>query len=100
MLTEFCYNDNILTKEPLMQALFYSQARNNLRTFIDKVCNDFEEYIITTKDNKSAVLISYDEYSSMKETLYLLSSKNNRDRLLDAVEQIDNLQFTKKEIDI
>jgi len=83
-----------------MQALFYSQARNNLRTFIDKVCNDFEEYIITTKDNKSAVLISYDEYSSMKETLYLLSSKNNRDRLLDAVEQIDNLQFTKKEIDI
>lgn len=83
-----------------MQTLFYSQARNNLRTFIDKVCNDFEEYIITTKDNKSAVLISYDEYSSMKETLYLLSSKNNRDRLLDAVEQIDNLQFTKKEIDI
>lgn len=83
-----------------MQSLFYSQARNNLRTFIDKVCNDFEEYIITTKDNKSAVLISYDQYSSMKETLYLLSSKNNRDRLLNAVEQIDNLQFTKKEIDI
>jgi antitoxin YefM len=67
-----------------MQAVFYSQARNNLRSFIDKACNDFEEFIITTKDNQSAILISYDEYSSMKETLYLLSSKNNRDRLLDA----------------
>ena len=83
-----------------MQAVFYSQARNNLRTLIDKVCSDFDEYIITTKDNKSAVLLSYDEYSAMKETMYLLSSKNNRERLLDAVEQIDNLKFTTKELDV
>ncbi len=83
-----------------MQAIFYSQARNNLRSLIDKVCGDFDEYIITTKDNKSAVLISYDEYSAMKETMYLLSSKNNRDRLLDAVEQIDKLKFTTKELNI
>lgn len=83
-----------------MQAIFYSQARNNLRSLIDKVCSDFDEYIITTKDNKSAVLISYDEYSAMKETMYLLSSKNNRDRLLDAVEQIDKLKFTTKELNI
>ncbi len=83
-----------------MQAVFYSQARNNLRTIIDKVCNDFDEYIITTKDNQSAVLISYDEYTAMKETMYLLSSKNNRDRLLDAIDQIESLKFTKKELDI
>lgn len=83
-----------------MQAVFYSQARNNLRSLIDKVCDDFDEYIITTKDDKSAVLISYEEYSAMKETMYLLSSKTNRDRLNEAVDQIDNLQFTKKEIDL
>lgn len=82
-----------------MQAVFYSHARNNLRELIDKVCDDFDEYIITTKNDKSAVLISYDEYSSMKETMYLLSSKNNRDRLNEAVEQIEKLQFTKKDIE-
>jgi antitoxin YefM len=81
-----------------MQAILYSQARNNLRSIIDDVCNDVEEYMITTKDNNVAVLISHDEYSAMKETMYLLSSKKNRDRLLDAVDQIDNLQFSKKEI--
>ena len=81
-----------------MQAVFYSQARNNLRSIIDTVCNDFEEFVITTKDNQQAVLISYDEYSSLKETLYLLSSRNNRDRLLDAVDQIEALEFTKREI--
>lgn len=83
-----------------MQAVFYSQARNNLRSIIDNVCDDFDEYIITTKDNKSAVLISYDEYSAMKETMYLLSSKANRDRLGEAIEQIENLQFTKRELDL
>lgn len=81
-----------------MQAVFYSQARNNLREIINKVCDDVDEYIITTKDQKSVVLISYEEYSSMKETMYLLSSKNNRDRLHNSVEQIENSKFLKKEI--
>ena len=83
-----------------MQVLFYTQARNSLRSLINQVCNNFEEFIITTKDNKKAILISYEEYSSMKETMYLLSSKTNRDRLLDAVDEIDNLQFSKKDLDV
>lgn len=82
-----------------MEAVFYSKARNNLRKLIDHVCDDFDEYLITTKDDKKAVLISYDEYSAMRETLYLLSSKTNRERLNEAVEQIENLEFTEKEID-
>jgi len=83
-----------------MQAIVYSNARNNLRGLIDKVCDDLDEYMISTKDNKTAVLISYDEYTSMKETLYLMSSKTNRERLDDAVEQIENTNFKTKELDI
>ena len=83
-----------------MQAVLYSQARNNLREIINKVCDDFDEYIVTTKDNKSAVIISYEEYSAMKETMYLLSSKKNRDRLNEAVDQIENLKFVKKDIKV
>lgn len=83
-----------------MQTVFYSQARNNLREIINKVCDDFDEYVVTTKDDKSVVILSYDEYSAMKETMYLLSSKNNRDRLNDAIDQIENLQFTKRDIEV
>jgi antitoxin YefM len=83
-----------------MQTVFYANARNNLREIIDRVCDDFDEYTITTKDNKSAVILSYDEYNAMQETIYLLSSKNNRDRLNEAVEQIESLNFSKKEINI
>jgi len=83
-----------------MQAVGYSQARNNLRSLINNVCQNYDEVIITTKDNKSAVLLSKDEFDSMKETLYLLSSKNNRDRLLDAIDEIENAKFLKKDIEI
>ena len=83
-----------------MNVVPYSQAKKNLKEIINKVCDDFDEYIITTKDEKSVVLISYEEYSSMKETMYLLSSKNNRDRLHNSVEQIENSKFLKKEINL
>ena len=83
-----------------MQAVFYSQARNNLRSIINQVCDNFEEFIITTKEKQSVVLISQAEYNSMKETIYLLSSKNNRDRLLSAVDQIENAKFLEKEVDL
>ena len=83
-----------------MQAVLYSQARNNLREIINQVCDNFEEFVITTKDKQSAVLISQAEYDSLKETLYLLSSKNNRERLLDAIDEIENSNFLKKDIEI
>lgn len=83
-----------------MQAVFYSKARNNLRDLINKVCDDYDEYIITTKDEKTAVLISYEEYSALKETMYLLSSKNNRDRLNEAVDQIESSQYKKRDIEL
>jgi len=83
-----------------MQAIVYSHARNNLREIINKVCDDFDEYLISTKDNKTAVLLSYDEYLSMKETIYLMSSKKNRERLEDAIDEIEKGNFKLKEIDI
>ena len=81
-----------------MQAVQYSQARSGLREIINQVCDNFEEFIITTKQKQSAVIISQDEYNSMKETIYLLSSKNNRTRLLDAVDQIDSANILTKDI--
>lgn len=46
-----------------MQAVNYTTARNNLKSLIDEVCDKEEEVIITTKNDKSAVLLSLDEYN-------------------------------------
>jgi len=36
----------------------------------------------------------------MMQVVFYSQAKNNRDRLLDAVDQIDNLKFNTKEIDV
>jgi antitoxin YefM len=46
-----------------MQAVNYSHARNNLKAIIDDVCDNNEEVIITTKNDKSVVIVSMDEYN-------------------------------------
>jgi len=46
-----------------MQAVNYSHARNNLKSIIDDVCDNHEEVIITTKNDKSVVILSLDEYN-------------------------------------
>ncbi len=79
-----------------MQAVNYSHARNNLKSLIDDVDENFETYLITTKNDKKAVLISAQEYSSIKETLYLLSTPANRDRLLQSIQEIEAGRFKKK----
>ena len=81
-----------------MESVLYSNARNKLRNLIDRAVDDCEAFLITTKDDKSAVIISYDEYQSMKETLYLLSSRTNRDRLLDSVDEISENKFATKDL--
>ena len=46
-----------------MQVVNYSHARNNLKSLIDIACDGNEEILITTKNNKTVVLISLDEYN-------------------------------------
>ncbi len=46
-----------------MQVVNYSHARNNLKSIIDTVCDNNEEVIITTKNDKSVVILSMDEYN-------------------------------------
>lgn len=52
-----------------MQALNYTNARNNLKNIIEDVCDNHEEVIVTTKNNKSVVIISLDEYNAIHTKL-------------------------------
>ncbi len=47
-----------------MQALNYTNARNNFKSIIEDVCDNREEVIVTTKNNKSVVIISLDAYNA------------------------------------
>ena len=72
-----------------MKVVNYTELRLHLKKWLDSVVDDVEEVIIKRKDQKDLVLISLEEYNSLKETQYLLSGKN-RDVLINAISQVKN----------
>lgn len=71
-----------------MQAITYSEARNNLATHLDRIVNDCDITIITRQKAEPAVLLSLREYESWMETMFLLRGKNAQ-RLLKAADDIN-----------
>jgi len=71
-----------------METVNYTKFRSNLKHWLDKVYDDVSDVIIKRKDGKDLVLVSLDEYNSMKETNYLLTGKN-RDVLLNSIEELE-----------
>jgi antitoxin YefM len=76
-----------------MQVVNYTQFRSNLKATLDKVTDDEDTIIVSRGSDKDAVIISLREYNAIQETLHLLSSKNNRERLLKAIERDQKNEF-------
>ncbi|MDN4619893.1 type II toxin-antitoxin system prevent-host-death family antitoxin [Paenibacillus sp. PsM32] len=72
-----------------MLAIGYSQARNSLKEYLDKVTDDYETIIITRKEDKNVVVMSEDQYNNLMENLHVLSTENNRQRLLESKKQLE-----------
>jgi antitoxin YefM len=68
-----------------MKTLSSTQLRANLSAVMDQVNDDHEPVIVTRTRGKPVVLISLEDWASMDETTYLLSSPKNAERLLEAV---------------
>lgn len=64
-----------------------SEARRRLFPLIDEVNEDQIAVEIVSKKG-SAYLISADEYHSLKETVYLLQSPRNAERLRESVAEV------------
>ncbi len=72
-----------------MKAVTYSNAKKNLRSLIQDVCENSEPTIIVSnKGNKQAVLISLEDYRNIEETAYLLRSPANRSHLEKSLQNI------------
>lgn len=76
-----------------MQVLNYTEFRRSMKAKLDQVSDDGDTVIINRSENKNVVLISLREYNSLKETLHLFSSEQNRDRLIKAVDRANRGEF-------
>ena len=57
----------------------YTDFRKNLKGFLDRVTDDADSVIINRPEGKAVVIISMEEYESLKETQYILSSRKMRE---------------------
>ena len=79
-----------------MKAVNFIEFRINLKKYLDDVENNIETLIVRRRYGHGTVLISLDEFNSLKETIHLFCSKANADRLYESILQMNTrISFSK-----
>lgn len=71
-----------------MRVVNFSETRNNLKSIIEQVVADADVTVISRRDAPDAVVMSFDHYSSLMETVHLLSSPANAAHLARSIAQL------------
>lgn len=72
-----------------MLAVNYTNLRENMKTYMDKVTDDYETMIVTRKDNKNVVMLSEESYNNLMENIYVMGNKSNYDWLVESKAQLE-----------
>ena len=81
-----------------MDAITYTDLRQNLKSYMDKVINDNDPLIITRKNSENVVLMAVAEYNSLIETNYLLSNEANAEHLKKSINQHKSGKLKAREL--
>jgi len=81
-----------------MRVVNFSEARNSLKTVIDKVIEDADYTLIARRDAPDAVVMSLDTFNSLMETVHLLKSPANAAHLARSIEQFRKGQVQHRDL--
>ena len=81
-----------------MKAANFTEFRTQLKQFLDEVEDNNETIVIKRGVGRGAVLISLNEFNAIMETVHLLSSRANADRLYDSIHQMKTGKSFQKEL--
>ncbi|KPI33189.1 prevent-host-death family protein [Actinobacteria bacterium OV450] len=82
----------------MVRTMSYSESRARYAEVLDAVNDDREEVVITRAGHDPVVIVSLEEYESLKETAYLLRNPVNARRLLASIERLESGAGTVREI--
>ena len=72
-----------------MKTMSYTESRKRYAEVLDGVVDDREEVVITRAGHDPVVIVSLEDYESLRETAYLMRSPANARRLIDAMERLE-----------
>jgi len=75
-----------------------SEFRRDIKRYLDRVTQNFETLIINRGKDNGIVIMSLDEYNSMRATQHEFSSKTNERRLDSAIEKLKNGSSFQKDL--
>jgi antitoxin YefM len=78
----------------------YAEARRNLKALLDEACDSREPVIIHRSGGDDVALIAADELRSLIETVYLLRSPRNAERLLRALTRATDGELRPQSLEI
>lgn len=81
-----------------MLAVNYTTLRDNMKSYMDKVTDDYETMIVTRKDNKNVVMISEEAYNNLMENIHVMGNKTNYDWLMESKAQLEKGKFAKHDL--
>ena len=72
-----------------MLAVNYTNLRDNMKHYMDRVNDEHETLIVTRKDNRNVVMMSEESYNNLVENLYVMGNQANYDWLMESKEQLE-----------
>jgi antitoxin YefM len=81
-----------------MATVSYTDFRQHLAKYMDGVCDDRAPLRVTRQNARPVIVLSEDEYEGMMETLHLLRSPANAERLLRSVKSAEAGTMTEHEV--
>lgn len=76
-----------------MLATNYTNLRENMKSYFDKVTDEYETMIVTRKNNKNVVILSEESYNNLIENIHLMGNKENYDWLMESKKQLEDGNF-------
>lgn len=81
-----------------MQVFSYTDARARLKELMDRVVEDMTQIVITRQKAEPVVMVSLDDWNAISETLHLLSSPANAERLHASIRQLEAGKGKEREL--
>jgi len=81
-----------------MLAVNYSNYRESLKQYCDRVNDEAEVLVVTRKSGGNVVMLSEDRYNNLMENLYVRSNPANYAWMAASIDQLKSGQFRAREL--